>query len=112
MSVIENFGRVHFDFGAIRELGPSLAALGIKRPLIMTDPGLVAAGILAKVNAAIPNEFERAIFDQTPENPHDAGVEAAHEVYLANGCDGIVALGGGSVIDAAKACAVLAEKIN
>jgi alcohol dehydrogenase class IV len=89
-------------------LGAALESLGIKRPLIMTDPGLVAAGVLAKVNAAIPNSIERAIFDQTPENPTDAGVEAAHEVYKESGCDGIIALGGGSVIDAAKATAVLA----
>ena len=100
--------RVHFDFGAVNALPAELAGLRVTRPLFVTDQGIVKAGILARVRAALPLSNAVAIYDDVPENPTIAGVERAIAVYRAEGCDGIVAVGGGSVIDTAKAVAVLA----
>jgi 4-hydroxybutyrate dehydrogenase len=101
------YPRVQFDFGAIRLLPQELEALGVKRPLFITDKGLVQAGVFAAVRRVMAND-ELAVFDETPENPTIAGVERATAAYKAGKCDGIVAVGGGSVIDTAKAVAVLA----
>ena len=100
--------RVIFDHGALRELGAELAHLGIRRPLIVTDQGLVRAGALERLRAALPAGAAPAVFDHIPENPTVAGVHEALAVYRDEGCDGVVALGGGSVLDSAKGIAVLA----
>ncbi len=102
------YPRVQFDFGAIKLLPQELAALGVKRPLFITDKGIVQAGVFAAVRRAMGNSNDLAVFDETPENPTVAGVEHAAAAYKAGKCDGIVAVGGGSVIDTAKAVAVLA----
>ena len=101
------YPKVQFDFGAIRLLPQELEVLGVKRPLFITDKGLVQAGVFAAVRRAMGAD-ELAVFDETPENPTIAGVERATSAYKAGKCDGIVAVGGGSVIDTAKAVAVLA----
>ncbi len=99
---------MHFDFGAIGELAGELAARGIKRPLIITDTGLVEHGVLDRVRAALPGNPDIAVYDGIPPNPTVAGIEGALEVYRAQDCDGIVALGGGSVLDSGKALRVAA----
>ncbi len=70
------YPRVQFDFGAIRLLPQELEALGVKRPLFVTDKGLVQAGVFAAVRRAMGAD-ELAVFDETPENPTIAGVERA-----------------------------------
>ncbi len=107
MALIDNFGKVHFDFGAVDKLGECLARLGIHRPLLITDQGLVACGVSDRVQNALPDKLDRAVFDEIPENPTVAGVEASLTEYEAEECDGLIALGGGSVIDSAKAVALL-----
>jgi alcohol dehydrogenase class IV len=102
------YPRVQFDFGAIRLLPQELAALGVTRPLFITDKGLVQAGVFAAVRRAMGGGDDLAVFDETPENPTISGVDRATAAYKAGRCDGIVAVGGGSVIDTAKAVAVLA----
>jgi 4-hydroxybutyrate dehydrogenase len=106
--MLMQFPRVQFDFGAIKTLPAELKALGIERPLFVTDQGLVKAGVFAAVHRAMGAPNDLAVFDTVPENPTIAGVEQATEKYKALGCDGVVAVGGGSVIDTAKAVAVLA----
>jgi hypothetical protein len=81
------------------------ARSGITRPLIVTDAGVKAVGILHKALDALPG-VPTAVFDQTPSNPTEAAVRAAAEVYRAHGCDGLIALGGGSAIDCAKGVAI------
>jgi alcohol dehydrogenase class IV len=108
MSFLQQFPRVHLDFGAARTLPAELAACGITRPLLITDQGLVKCGILARVSDILAGKNDVVIFDEVPENPTIAGVDRAIDVYRRERCDGIVALGGGSVIDTAKAVAVLA----
>jgi 4-hydroxybutyrate dehydrogenase len=102
------YPRVQFDFGAIKLLKGELETLGIKRPLLITDKGLVKAGVFAAVQRAMGDANDLAVFDEVPENPTYDGVMRAVAAYQANGCDGIVAVGGGSVIDSAKAVSVVA----
>jgi hypothetical protein len=96
---------IQIDFGAIRLLPTECARSGITRPLIVTDAGVKAVGILHKALDALPG-VPTAVFDQTPSNPTEAAVRAAAEVYRAHGCDGLIALGGGSAIDCAKGVAI------
>ncbi|NQV56287.1 MAG: iron-containing alcohol dehydrogenase [Rhodospirillales bacterium] len=108
MNILPSFPKIIFDFGAVAALAGELEERGITRPLIITDKGLVEHGVLDIVRNALDGKNEFAVFDQIPENPTIAGVERAHEAYNANECDGIVALGGGSVLDSGKALRVIA----
>ena len=100
--------RIIFDHGAIRALPAELAQLGSTRPLLITDRGLVRAGLLDRLRAALPAAMQAPLFDQVPENPTAAAVDAAFALYRTENCDAVVALGGGSVLDSGKAVAVLA----
>ena len=102
------YPRVQFDFGAIKLLKQELASIGVERPLFVTDKGLVQAGVFASVRRAMDNANDLAVFDEVPENPTYDGVMRAVAAYHAGKCDGVVAVGGGSVIDTAKAVAVVA----
>ncbi len=95
-----------FDHGAIGQIGDTLKAQGISRPLVCTDIGLVRAGIVDKLRGAMSNEFQATVFQDTPENPTEEAVLAAAALYREAGCDGIVALGGGSSMDLGKAVAL------
>jgi alcohol dehydrogenase class IV len=90
-----------FGFGASGLLPEVLAALGIARPFVVTDPGVRA--IAARVVAD-----EVTWFDRAPANPTEDAVREATEIFRAAECDGIVAIGGGSSIDLAKGVALLA----
>ena len=98
---------IQFDFGAIRLLAAECERVGISRPLIVTDAGVKAAGLLDKALAALPG-LQAVVFDQTPSNPTEAAVRAAAALYKAQSCDGLIALGGGSSIDCAKGVAIAA----
>jgi alcohol dehydrogenase class IV len=107
MALITYLTRIQFDFGAIRLLPDELKLAGIARPMLVTDRGVVAAGIAQRVaDAMAPSPL--AMFDGTPSNPTERATKAALEIYRAHGCDGLVAVGGGSAMDLAKAVALLA----
>lgn len=106
MTILPSFPPVHFDFGAIAELPGVLSGLGVKRPLVITDTGLVEHGIAATLVSAFASADDVIVFDGIPPNPTIGGIEAAFGVYKAEGCDGVVALGGGSVLDSGKALRV------
>ena len=108
MPELLSYPRVLFDFGAVESIGDELAALGVKRPLLLTDRGLVEHGIVRRVLDPLPGDIEATVFDGIPPNPTVAGVEAAAERYREHGCDGILAVGGGSVMDSGKAVRVAA----
>jgi alcohol dehydrogenase class IV len=93
------------DFGALAQLQAECERVGITRPLIVTDAGVKAVGLLDKAIQALP-ALAPAVFDQTPSNPNEAAVRAAVAVYRQAGCDGLIALGGGSAIDCAKGVAI------
>ncbi|MGF1627721.1 MAG: iron-containing alcohol dehydrogenase [Alphaproteobacteria bacterium] len=107
MTDINYLTRIVFDDGAIGRLGALCAELGISRALLVTDPGIVRAGLVDRALEPL-GARKAAVFDQTPSNPTEAAVLAALAVYQEADCDGIVALGGGSSIDLAKAVALLA----
>ncbi len=109
MSLISYLTRIQFGFGAIAELPGELAALGVTRPMIATDAGIRACGLLDRVRGVLPEGMAVAVFDATPANPTEAAVAQALEVYRETGCDGIVGLGGGSSLDLAKAVRLLAS---
>ena len=107
MAFIYYVTQIQFEPGAIKLLNQECARVGISRPLIVTDPGVKAAGILRKALDALPG-MTVAVFDQTPSNPTEAAVRAAVDVFKANNCDGLIAVGGGSAIDCAKGVAIAA----
>jgi hypothetical protein len=107
MALIYYVTQVQFEFGAIKLLKQECERVGISRPLIVTDAGVKAAGLLQKALDALPG-MAIAVFDQTPSNPTEAAVRAAAAVYKAQQCDGLIAVGGGSAIDCAKGVAIAA----
>lgn len=98
--------RLVFGPGTLSELAGELRLLGIARPLLLSDRGLERAGIVAAVQAAVPGFA--ACFLDVPENPTATGTDKALAALRAASCDGIVAVGGGSVLDTAKLAAALA----
>ena len=108
MALINYITQIQFEFGAISLLRQECERVGIRRPLIVTDRGVMAAGIIDTVLAALAHASTVAIYDGTPPNPNEAAVREAVGVYMKGGCDGIVAVGGGSSIDLAKGVAVCA----
>lgn len=107
MAFIQYLTHIHLDFGAVRLLRGECERVGIKKPLVVTDPGVRAAGVLDKALAALAG-LPHAVFDATPPNPTEAAVRAAVAVYRRERCDGLIAVGGGSSIDAAKGVAIAA----
>jgi len=91
--------------GAISEIDEILKGLGVGKSLIVTDRGLTSSGMIESIMAAMKGE--KAIYDGTPANPTEDAVEEAVAVYRQHRCDGIVAIGGGSSIDLAKAVALM-----
>ena len=108
MGLISYLTTVRFEEGAIAGLGQDLAELGLKRPLIVADAGVVAAGLVERLRAAAPDLAQAPLFDAVPSNPTEEAAEAARQLYREQDCDGLIALGGGSPIDLAKAVALLA----
>lgn len=108
MATLNYLNTTHIDFGSRSMVADTMKQLGIKRPMIVTDKGIVAAGILDKVREAMGNEFSPEIFDGTPENPTEEATLEALAQYEASGCDGIISLGGGSSMDLAKGLGLLA----
>ena len=107
MAFINYVTQIQLDFGAVSLLPQECERTGMRKPLIVTDPGVRAAGVLDKALTAI-GALPHAVFDQTPSNPTEAGVRAAAAIYRQQGCDGLIAVGGGSSIDLAKGVAIAA----
>jgi len=107
MALIQYLTQIQFDFGAIQLLRSECERVGIQRPLVVTDAGVRAAGILQKALDAL-GDLPAAVFDQTPSNPTEAAVRTAAAQYREQNCDGLIAVGGGSAIDCAKGVAIAA----
>ena len=107
MAFIYYVTQIQFEYGAVALLPQECARTGITRPLVVTDQGVKAAGVLQKVLDAMPG-MAVTVFDQTPSNPTEAAVRAAVELFKSGQCDGLIAVGGGSAIDCAKGIAIAA----
>ena len=92
--------------GAVASLADEVAALGVTRPMLVTDPGVAAAGLVERV---LPQLNGAVTFDEVRPNPDIELVDRGAEAYREAGCDGLVALGGGSSMDTAKAIGVVAQ---
>jgi alcohol dehydrogenase class IV len=111
MALIQYLTQIQIDFGAAALLPQECARVGITRPLVISDAGVRAAGVLARALAAWgPESGTRPppVFDQTPSNPTEAAVRLAVAQFEAGRCDGLVAIGGGSSMDLAKGVAIAA----
>ncbi len=105
MAVIRYLTDVEFDFGVVGRLPEVLTELGIDRPLLVTDPGLAGSALMEQV-AGLVAGGPAATYRETPSNPNEAAVDAAAAVFREHGCDGLIALGGGSPMDLSKATAL------
>jgi len=97
-----------FGSGARKELPSVVERLNTSKALVVTDPGLIACGVAKMVTdvldaASIPYE----IFSEVKPNPTIANVNAGIKAYKASGADFIIAIGGGSAIDTAKAVGIV-----
>lgn len=93
-----------FGRKAVEHTGALAVRLGAKRALIVTDPGVAAAGLIAPVRKSLEGSgLEVAVFDAVSPNPTEANVDAGVAAYEDAGAEILVGLGGGSPMDAAKA---------
>lgn len=102
-------GQTYFGFGVASMTGGRVKERGGTAVLLVTDPGVNKAGLLKSIIASLQKAgLSITVFDQVPPNPDIETVNAATAVYRQNNCDFIVAVGGGSAIDAAKGVRILA----
>jgi alcohol dehydrogenase class IV len=107
MAHIQYLTQIHLDAGVVRLLRGECDRLGFAKPLLVTDAGVRDAGVLGRAREALGG-LPHAVFDGTPSNPTEAAVLAARAVWQREGCDALIAVGGGSSIDLAKGLAIAA----
>ena len=97
---------------ALEHIPFELNTLGSKRPMIITDKGVRTNNLLAPIEAAFEStDIEIGfIFDDVPPDSSLETVRTAAQIYRANNCDAIIAIGGGSVIDTSKATNILVSE--
>jgi len=101
--------RMVHAIGALSALGDQTASLNVKRPLVVTDQGIVKAGLLDEALKPLRAAgLDPVTYDQVRANPGIALVDAGARYYKSERCDGLVAIGGGSSIDSAKGIGVVA----
>ena len=93
MITINYLTAIELGSGAVQRLPQVLAELGIKRPMLVTDAGIVRAGILARISEHLSADQAAVVFTDTPPNPTEEAVEAAAAFYKQHACDGLVAIG-------------------
>lgn len=95
--------KVQFGVGSLADLSEVIQCVGMRRPLVVTDGGLLERGFVERLGINSP-----VVFSNIESNPTEASVLMGVETYREEDCDGIIALGGGSPMDAAKAIGILA----
>ena len=100
---------IEFGDGAIQNLGEHVKAFDGKKPFLVSDAGVINAGILEKVTDALEasGNLSFATYSDIEPNPTDISVTHGVEIYKTEACDVVIAVGGGSVMDAAKAIRLL-----
>jgi hypothetical protein len=107
MATINYLTTIEFDFGAVARLGTIAESAGMRRPMLVTDPGLASSPIMARVLEALKCPHA-VVYNRTPQNPDEESVANAAALFLERACDGLIAVGGGSPMDLAKGVALLA----
>lgn len=99
-------------FQALEHIPYELSVRAAKRPLIVTDRGVRAAGLVDTLQAALVSGGVRAdlVFDEVPQDSSTRVVTQLAQLYRREACDALIAIGGGSVIDTAKAANILASE--
>ncbi|MBI3929549.1 MAG: iron-containing alcohol dehydrogenase [Armatimonadetes bacterium] len=95
---------IRFGPGRLCELADACRELGMDKPLLVTDPGLARSPMVERAAGGCPR---LAIFSEIQANPTGENVARGVEFYREAGCDGVIALGGGSSLDAGKAIALM-----
>lgn len=99
---------IRFGAGRIAELADACSAVGLKKPLLVTDRGLANLEITSQTLALMEEAgFEGALFSDVDPNPNEQNVEAGLRVYRQGGHDGVIAFGGGSGLDLGKMLAFM-----
>ncbi len=100
---------IYFGAGAVDELAGYLRDIGIKKPLLVTDPGMLKTDVFPRVERVLKDSgVAFALFAGVNPNPLDSDIQKAVDVYEAEECDGLIGLGGGSALDASKMVQVIA----
>ncbi|WDP83886.1 MAG: iron-containing alcohol dehydrogenase [Desulfobacter sp.] len=112
MSKISQFSfpnTIYFGAGAIDNLPEYINDSGFENPLVVTDPGMLKTQVFPRVESILTAAgMSYSVFSGVNPNPLDSDIDKAVAVFKAQGCDGLVGLGGGSALDAAKVVQVLA----
>jgi 4-hydroxybutyrate dehydrogenase len=96
--------KIGFGPGAITQVGDAARSLSMKHPLLVTDPGIVKSGLLDRLAAPLKKAgLTWALFDKVEGNPTEASVFPGVDIFHHECCDGVIAMGGGSSLDAGKA---------
>ena len=103
MTTINYLTTIEFDFGAVARAADIAASVGMRKPLLVTDPALAASALFGRIS-----HVASIVYDRTPQNPDEASVEEAAALFREHRCDGVIAFGGGSPIDLAKGVALRA----
>ncbi|MDH5543986.1 MAG: iron-containing alcohol dehydrogenase [Gammaproteobacteria bacterium] len=100
---------IRFGVGRINDLAKEVGKLGMSRPLLVTDKGLVALPVYARVKKILDdNGIQYEEFSDIKPNPTGSNVDEGVRCLRQSSCDGVIAFGGGSAMDAAKAIALMA----
>ena len=100
---------IAFGPGAASRLPEYLKEVGISKPLIITDPGLMKTDVYPAIQGILTDAaLPFAVFGAVHPNPLDEDVAKALDIFRSEGCDGVIGLGGGSALDTAKVVPVLA----
>lgn len=96
------------EAGSINKIPELVEKCNMKKPMVVTDPGLMSAGVAPKIIDVLKNaNIEYSLYSDVEPNPSTETVDKIKTQYLSQNCDGIIAIGGGSAMDAAKGAGAL-----
>ncbi|MGQ9610307.1 MAG: iron-containing alcohol dehydrogenase family protein [bacterium] len=102
---------IKFGIGIVETLADAVKKYNITMPMLVTDKGIIKTGIIDKIIGILnSSDIKYSIFGDVHPNPTDIDVMEGVKIYNENKCDGLIAVGGGSSIDSAKAIRILAAK--